>query len=1373
MRVAPQDRRAPVSKDDSRRSFFWPAATALALLLNLFCLAQWPFLERPRKEHPNLEEAGQGWSLIQATELSEAKLLRPRQNALSADCQSSAEGASEGAAAPKVEFSTWADLENPLFRLDASSLRLLPPPGPEGDKIAEGRRWITFGLSSIKRPKTSYLGITLSRLFDVMELEAEPTAVLVHLADFNEAWVQEEATWLLNVFTDQVHEGRLHAIHAPQSLYPLKQVPLSGVTLQGFHDPAVNARFACQSERQLAGRPTYWTETHFLYWCLTSGSMDHRRWGIAEVAEWEEVKQGNCKFWVKAPTDVDVLDPRVTGWEERSGEKWVISDTAGVASVDLQEGETAKFGDGPQRQWWRSKQNLDYAFLMWYAANVSEYYMQLEDDVQPVPHFAAGVRSYIERSLLAEPWLMASFSSMGFIGKLFNATRLPQLAQVLLTFNTESPCDWLVWEWIDAISDKGFSGDTPGEVEEKLKLGKEVRQDLQLYYMAPDMPKLFLTEPATKDVTKPSLLSKLNGQRGAKHPVAFAFSSMDPYRWYTEDKAYPPGDPMGFWTSDTEVPPPDPTNSKQHSDAFKYFQLMFKRPVDVVRIEIHQGRPGHEDDYMREAKLKVGFERSCKTMDTILEMSKPLEVWEGSLPQEVECLRIYLTKSQQQWIAIRDIVIVTRERQALFSPSTSALPIATEAKGGTAAHSAILHALTAAGIGLLAGTTAWLAVWQTRERWERLGGFGCWASCFAVVLDIGLMQTLAPMQEDSALQHPMAFAGADKAASEKKVMLPQKPPLPPGHLSELPRKPCGSGVLQPRLQIDWRAMTPGIAAVHPDQLHHLGPGSDPRSTGSSSSSQRKFMSVGIVADASMDANSVAEAALQLARSGRGKAIVAVLVSPRDSSKGGKTDRASFVEKLRTILGSAADLSEASLLHLLEPSENLYPPPPLKTKNIDIAMLSMFLAPLAHNFMQVEPLCSMVQDYADSIRTYTEQLDNSHTPWIVVQFTKDGYLRKLIRSRLVHRWAELLVIFPDIPADALFWNFVDIVGDVPVPKALYIGTVAERHQRFDVKVQYVMSEPLLEHLGDMSSLQGKVQRVQERFFKDHVLSDNLFDNPPGIMRTSLRGREDMLQSMYDGSPPQASVNCGNMSAKTCGECPYFDGAGCTRGECSWGGGLCTSTFNTEQVLDEPSSGEAWIELVFDDGPKDVEIVNLRMGGQLVPIDCKDGDCSQAEKPDANMDHALDDAELLFGHGVADTNKKGVGCARYVRMRHVSGREVFWRTASSRPAKGVRCIMVSAQRAQRRPLIFRHFQVRSTDAGKRRVASKALDHVGPSPSVARRAPQGLRAQQLAISDTQQVQRLTWFLVVSLACVSGAFGGVFGALFDTVRPRRKRRQ
>ena len=115
--------------------------------------------------------------------------------------------------------------------------------------------------------------------------------------------------------------------------------------------------------------------------------------------------------------------------------KWAPATGAKVSELVFEKGVLLKFGDSAKRTWWRTKQNLDYTFLMWYASNMSDYYMQLEDDVHPVPHFAAFVRSALERTLMGKPWVMAAFSNLGFIGKVFNNSHLPSLAQFLLTYS--------------------------------------------------------------------------------------------------------------------------------------------------------------------------------------------------------------------------------------------------------------------------------------------------------------------------------------------------------------------------------------------------------------------------------------------------------------------------------------------------------------------------------------------------------------------------------------------------------------------------------------------------------------------------------------------------------------------------------------------------------------------------------------------------------------------------------------------------------------------------------------------------------------------------------------------------------------------------
>ncbi|CAE8614564.1 unnamed protein product, partial [Polarella glacialis] len=440
-------------------------------------------------------------------------------------------------------------------------------------------------------------------------------------------------------------------------------------------------------------------------------------------------------------------------------------------------------------------------------------------------------------------------------------------------------------------------------------------------------------------------------------------------------------------------------------------------------------------------------------------------------------------------------------------------------------------------------------------------------------------------------------------------------------------------------------------------------------------------------------------------------------------------------------------------------------------------------PLAENFMQVEPLCRMQPGFVRRIQDYAQSLGS--TPWIVVHFSKLGHHRKLLRSRLLPRWAELLVMFPQVPPEALFWDFIDVVGNETAPKAIYLGTDAAKRNRPDVKLQDENAEALIEHLGDVSSLSGKVQRATENYFKKHVLVDTLFDNPAGKMRTNLRGRLDMLQSLYDGTQPEKQVTCGGHSAIACSSCAQGHGASWCNVECMWASGVCKAVFKTDAVQEVSSEAEAWIELVLD-AITDVEMVNIRMGGQVLPpATCKGDECKSAERPDSDFDHSLDAAELQFGHQAEGDSLGGSSmpaCSSYQTVATVNGREVFWRSPSSRPARNVRCIRILTRRAQQRPLIFRMLEIRSAKARKTVAAAPALES-GSLRAAAVQQVQATALRGLSAAGLQPLrgrvlymepwsgQHLEWVLLVSVTLVSGAFAGVLGCVFDGLKRSGRR--
>lgn len=113
------------------------------------------------------------------------------------------------------------------------------------------------------------------------------------------------------------------------------------------------------------------------------------------------------------------------------------------------------FGEPRDRVRWRAKQNIDYAFLMYYAAPLAQYYLQVEDDVSFTPNWVQKITEHVSATFPADykskesnaPWRVIGFSELGFVGKLFQSNELRRVAQFLLLFYDEMPSDKLLTEW--------------------------------------------------------------------------------------------------------------------------------------------------------------------------------------------------------------------------------------------------------------------------------------------------------------------------------------------------------------------------------------------------------------------------------------------------------------------------------------------------------------------------------------------------------------------------------------------------------------------------------------------------------------------------------------------------------------------------------------------------------------------------------------------------------------------------------------------------------------------------------------------------------------------------------------------------------------
>ena len=99
--------------------------------------------------------------------------------------------------------------------------------------------------------------------------------------------------------------------------------------------------------------------------------------------------------------------------------------------------------DNEERMFWRSKQVIDFAFLMQYCKSFSPYYLQLEDDVIATQDYDVYMRRYMKEKE-GTFWFNLDFSNLGFIGKLYRSETLENQARFFRLFYTEMPVDLLM-----------------------------------------------------------------------------------------------------------------------------------------------------------------------------------------------------------------------------------------------------------------------------------------------------------------------------------------------------------------------------------------------------------------------------------------------------------------------------------------------------------------------------------------------------------------------------------------------------------------------------------------------------------------------------------------------------------------------------------------------------------------------------------------------------------------------------------------------------------------------------------------------------------------------------------------------------------------
>lgn len=293
--------------------------------------------------------------------------------------------------------------------------------------------------------------------------------------------------------------------------------------------------------------------------------------------------------------------------------------------------------DPVKRVKWRSKQNIDFAFLMLYSQGINRYFIQLEDDILVAPGFLTDIKGFVLKQ--NQSWICLEFSSLGFIGKMFHSKHLFPISSVLLSNFTSFPCDILL-----------------GYIRKYMGQPSPIHSPVSLFQHIGRISSL-------ENKMMPSVDIKFKGF-GSKVPIIM-----------TLPKGEKP--PAGFKTDMDTVPGYPPENIYTNNSYFwakgikkrQYFRIIFEKPLNMSRLIISTGNIIDKTDILEYGILKVGANEKdrfyCSDLRKVGNFAggDVDSLIQGIvLPYNIDCLHIEVRRTQFSWLIIRDLEVFTDKK---------------------------------------------------------------------------------------------------------------------------------------------------------------------------------------------------------------------------------------------------------------------------------------------------------------------------------------------------------------------------------------------------------------------------------------------------------------------------------------------------------------------------------------------------------------------------------------------------------------------------------------------------------------------------------------------------------------------------------------
>ncbi len=292
-------------------------------------------------------------------------------------------------------------------------------------------------------------------------------------------------------------------------------------------------------------------------------------------------------------------------------------------------GLKANYGDMPDRVYWRSKQVVDYAFMFYHGRNLSQYYIQIEDDVICAPKFYPAIKAFISDQ--TKPWITLRFATLGFIGKLYKSTDLRLFAQFLMLFYQEMPIDYLYRYFHHLLT---YS---------TLPLrNQSIFQHIGHHSSLTNKSSFFQEQSFEGD--KNISLATFVGD-----PPALIHTTMEHFQHFIPQNAYSSNTNVFFWGKTPKV-----------NDTFT---VIFKESIKLKHVKIQTGHDIQRNNFLERGSVEVspasampsGDKSMCHSyihLGEFVDGHYEDKAIQQKLRLPVKCLRIRITKTQKEWIII-------------------------------------------------------------------------------------------------------------------------------------------------------------------------------------------------------------------------------------------------------------------------------------------------------------------------------------------------------------------------------------------------------------------------------------------------------------------------------------------------------------------------------------------------------------------------------------------------------------------------------------------------------------------------------------------------------------------------------------------------